>query len=424
MKKIIELLQQNPQVNDWRILENSTESYELFFIHDQLETVRKTDTCTCTVTVYVDHQDFRGNSTFTVYASDTPDDLAAKIQSACAKAALVCDRPYALPSEGTLKAKLPSNLEGRAMSEIAAEVGRAVLAAGHLPTGGINALEVFVKKTTVHVQNSRGIDKEQVRHSVAIEAIPTYNGEKESVELYEYYDLSTLDLADLSAKIKGRMQDVSARGVATRPTEGISCPVLLTAGELRNLFGTVAYDRGFYDAYAHTNLLSPGDLLQTDPQGDRITITMRDHVEGSPAGSYFDADGTALVPCTVIKDGKVVANFGGSRFAQYLGCEPTGELPICQVDGGATPEAALRAVPHLECVYMSGLQVDTYSDYIGGEVRLAYYFDGTRRVPITGISISAKLSHVLNHLRLSSETTVQGRYAGPAAALLEGFNIF
>ena len=73
---------------------------------------------------------------------------------------------------------------------------------------------------------------------------------------------------------------------------------------------------------------------------------------------------------------------------------------------------------------MSGLQVDTYSDYIGGEVRLAYYFDGTHRIPLTGISISAKLSHVLNHLRLSSETTVQGRYAGPAAALLEGFNIF
>ena len=67
---------------------------------------------------------------------------------------------------------------------------------------------------------------------------------------------------------------------------------------------------------------------------------------------------------------------------------------------------------------MSGLQVDVYNDNIDGEVSLAYYFDGEKRVPLTGISISGKLSEALNHLKLSEETTTSNDYFGPKKALL------
>ena len=73
---------------------------------------------------------------------------------------------------------------------------------------------------------------------------------------------------------------------------------------------------------------------------------------------------------------------------------------------------------------MSGLQVDFYNDYIGGEVRLAYYHDGSKTIPVTGISISGKLSEVLNHIRLSAETAVHNGYSGPRKALLSQMQIF
>ena len=79
--------------------------------------------------------------------------------------------------------------------------------------------------------------------------------------------------------------------------------------------------------------------------------------------------------------------------------------------------------PHLECASLSGLQLDLYNDYIGGEIRLAYYFDGEKRVPVTGISMSAKLSEVLSALRLSLETTVEGAYEGPAKLLMRGVSV-
>ena len=79
---------------------------------------------------------------------------------------------------------------------------------------------------------------------------------------------------------------------------------------------------------------------------------------------------------------------------------------------------------YLEVVSMSGLQVDFFSDYIGGEVRLAYYHDGDKAIPVTGVSISGKLSQVLNNIRFSSETTVQGGYVGPSKAALQDMQIF
>ncbi len=72
---------------------------------------------------------------------------------------------------------------------------------------------------------------------------------------------------------------------------------------------------------------------------------------------------------------------------------------------------------------MSGLQLDLYNDYIGGEIRLAYYFDGEKTTPITGITMSAKLSEVLSSLRLSEKTDVSGAYEGPVKALLRGVSV-
>ena len=73
---------------------------------------------------------------------------------------------------------------------------------------------------------------------------------------------------------------------------------------------------------------------------------------------------------------------------------------------------------------MSGLQVDFYADYIGGEIRLAYWHDGKKIVPVTGISFSGSAAEALNSIRLSNEITTQDRYTGPRKAILEGMKIY
>ena len=72
---------------------------------------------------------------------------------------------------------------------------------------------------------------------------------------------------------------------------------------------------------------------------------------------------------------------------------------------------------------MSGLQLDLYNDYIGGEIRLAYRHDGEKVTPVTGISMSAKLSDVLGSMRLSEKRDVSGSYEGPVRLLMKGVSV-
>ena len=151
---------------------------------------------------------------------------------------------------------------------------------------------------------------------------------------------------------------------------------------------------------------------------------MTGQVPGSVRSTSFDNDGLSLTSVRIVDGGKAAAYYGSNRFGQYLGESPTGELRCMMVDSGSASADTFTAGNYLEVVSMSGLQVDFYNDYIGGEVRLAYYHDGEKTVPITGVSISGKLSQVLDHIRLSSETTVHGGYSGPAKALLQDMTIF
>ena len=119
-----------------------------------------------------------------------------------------------------------------------------------------------------------------------------------------------------------------------------------------------------------------------------------------------------------------MAYFGDNQFGQYLGEQPTGNLRCLCAEAGSLSQEAFQQGKALEIISMSGLQVDFFSDYIGGEVRLAYYRDGDTMIPITGISISGSVSEVLNSIRFSSSLALQDSYLGPEKAILNNLKIF
>ena len=420
MKKVQALLEKNPNVNAWRITEKATASYELFFVHRKLETVRATDTVDTSVTVYVDHDGCKGDSTFPVYASMAEKDIAAKIDAAVERARLVSNQPYELPAGETARVELPTNMQDMAPKDLGAQIAQAVFAADTVEGGSINACEIFLYRDTVRVLNSRGVDKSQVTHRVMIEAIPTFTNGQDSVELYEDYRFTEFEPAKITAEIARRMQEVRDRFQAVKPQTPMTVNVVLRPQEISELMWELAGDAGYGTVYAHANLHQLGDDLQPTGDHDPLTVTLRAVTPGSERSAQFDDDGTALRDTRVIDRGVVKNRYGSSRFGQYLGVEtPSGNLRCMLVEGGTLTEADLVAQPYLECASLSGLQLDLYNDYIGGEIRLAYYFDGEKRTPVTGISMSAKLSDVLSSLRLSRATTVEGAYEGPEKLLMK-----
>ena len=423
MKNLKTILDNTSGISGYRISEKNVKSYELFFVHRSLETVRSTDTKATWVTVYVEHDGAVGDSNFPVFESMSDDDIREKIKTAAARAMLVSNQPYELPAGGELEAELPTNLDKYEPETLGRMIADAVFDADDVPGGSINALEIFIYRDEKHVVNSRGVDKKETVHRVMIEAIPTFTDEKQSVELYEDYRFTVFDKEKITAEIREKMKETADRYKAEKPGRELSINVVLRPFEIASLCGQLSYDCNYQSIYSHANLHKEGDDLQTG-DGDKINLTMRSVIEGSENSAFFDGDGASLTDKQIIKDGVICGSFGSVRFGQYLGVkEPSGSLGCIELGAGTLTDEETEKEPYLECASMSGIQIDLYNDYIGGEIRLAYLHENGKITPVTGISMSAKLSEVLSTLRLSEKTDVSRNYKGPVKLLMKGVSV-
>ena len=420
----IELLRADQRVSDHKINVHRKDGYELYFVKGKLETVRRASVRDMEVTVYVDHDEYRGESQFLIYASTTEEDLPRLIDEAVAKALLINNKHYTLPENEQGGYDVESNFRTYHIPDLAAAIAEAVFEANTIDNASLNSVEIFINEHYDIFFNSRGVHKEQRYFSAMLETIPTYNGERESVELYHQYNFSGFDRDTIVREVRDMLLAVKARYEAITPDFAIDCPVVLNKQEVSELMWNIAGDLNFAAVYSRSNLFKKGDEIQHHPTGDRIGITMAGAVEGNIRSRKFDADGLALIDTRVVEDGKAVNYYGSNRFGQYLGETPTGTLGCLCVDAGSVSAEDFARGPYLEIISMSGLQVDFYSDYIGGEVRLAYYHDGEKITPVTGISITGQLREVLGSIRLSSKTAVQNGYIGPEKALLSKMKIF
>lgn len=423
MIDVEKILKETETVDDYRVTSLETKSYELFFVHRKLETVRATDTVTTDVTVYVRHDGKVGDSTFSLYQSMTEADVREKVIAAVNRAKLVFNEPFEIPKGGRKDTVLPSNMELSDVPGLASRIADAVFAADCYRDGSINATEIFVYQDTNSVKNSRGVDKTQVKIHVMIEAIPTWNEGGESVELYEDHRFTEFDSTAVTAEIDRRMREVRDRRTAVKPQTPLVCDVVLNPHEISELLREIVSNLDYSAVYSHSNLYKIGDDLQKDGSGDKLTVTMAGQLKGSVQSASFDDDGLDLGERTVIRDGVVESNFGSNRFACYLGLEPTGSLRCAKVAPGTLTVQELEKRTYLDCVSLSGLQVDLFNDYIGGEIRLAYYHDGGKKTPVTGISMSGRLSEVIASLRLLDSTVVSGSYEGPEKLLMKSISI-
>jgi len=421
MNTIIETLRNNTQVTDFKIETVNKESCELFYVKGRLETVRRTDTCDREVTVYVDHDGFKGDSQFFVYPSTTQAQLEEKISAAVEMAKVINNKFYELPEAEKAEYAVESNFSDYAPADLAAKVANAVFGAESVENASLNAVEVFINKYTETVVNSRGLEKTQVRYDAMVEAIPTYNGAEQSVELYEQYNFSSFDEAVISGEIARKMAEVKARCEAVTPEVKPVCNVVLNSFELMGLFMRIAFNLNYSAVYSKSILFSKGDKIQKSPEGDLIGISMAGEVKGSPRSTKFDADGLSLGSVRIVENGEVKNYFGSNRFGQYLGETPTGDMHCICVDAGSVENIE---GPYFEVLQTSGMQFDFHNDYIGGEVRLAYYHDGEKVIPVTGVAVSGKLSQVLDHIRFTKDTTVSNSYSGPSKAVLSNMTIF
>lgn len=414
MIMIEKLLREYPGVNDYRIVTRERTSYEVFFVHEKLETVRATDLKTAQVTVYVKHDGKLGDSVFDLYDSMDEETALKCIEKAVNRAKLVFNEPYELPEGGAECCELPSNLTEKDAAELARSVAEAVFAGNPYEDGSINATEIFLYNDRVSVTNSKGVNKTEIKHTLQIEAIPTWNEEKTSVELYENVKYMDLDPNEIREEIGRKMREVRDRQLAVKPETPLVCNATLNGGDTGRLLAGLCGQLNYSNVYSHANLFKIGDDLQAEGTGDKLTISLVGVLPGAADSAAFDADGLKLEKALLIENGVVQGYHGSYRYAQYLGeKKATGQMDCVEVNPGTLTADEMESMPYLEIISMSGLQVDLYNNYLGGEIRLAYLHENGEVRPVTGITMSADLKEVLRDIRLSDKTVVRGNYKGP-----------
>ena len=115
---------------------------------------------------------------------------------------------------------------------------------------------------------------------------------------------------------------------------------------------------------------------------------------------------------------------GSNKFGYYMNAlRPTGAYKNIEVKKGSMSYSDMTKEPYIYCVCFSSPQLDEYSGYYGGEIRLGYYFDGQNVIPVTGFSISGNLNEDRANFKLSTELETRNTYRGPKYVLIENMTI-
>ena len=419
MEKLIKVLK-NSAINDYRILETNSQSSELFYVGKKLETNRGTNLRNVEVTIYVDQDNKRGSASFVYNSFLSEEELAKLIDEKIYAAKFALNQFYEIPSKSEEKpGKNPSNFENRELSDVALDIAEAVFKADHYEAGFLSATEIFVTKKNRHLINSRGVDVSDVTYEGYVELIPAWEKGGEETETYNILTFSNLDKEQITKDVEELLLLTKARMDAIPLPSKDPINIIIEDEGVPRTISFFVSDLSYQSEFLHMSRSKVGESI-----GANLTIDLLPSYAGASASRGFDNDGIVLKPVSLVKDGVPQTRHGSNQFGYYLNEKhPTGILPIVKVTCGDKTLEDNKKEPYLRCVKFSSFQLEDNSGYFGGEVRLGFYFDGEKEIPVTGFSISGSLLELKGNIICSKENIVTSRYVGPKYLFIKGMQV-
>lgn len=416
MKKYIDLLD-SANLFGWKILEIKKKSTELYYILDKLETNRSVDELLYSVTIYVKENNKVGASSFDIYPYMDNEEIMRKIEDNKINALNALNDYYELPKYEHLHHRdITSNLNDKPL-KVLEKVKNAIFSVKS--EAYLSATEFFLSEIDERLINSNGVDVKQKSFRLNIELIPTYK----DVEIYKMMELENYDLNKIKKDIKELLNLAIDRYNAKELEEKENIAIILENDEVAQLLSFFSDDLTYGAKYQHININEINDSVQNECIGDKLNIKMAPHVDGCINSRDFDLDGVILKEISLIEDGIAKNMYGSYRFGFYLKENPTGILPIMVVGEGSKDFKDFKKEKYIRCSRFSNMQLDSNTGFFGGEVRLGFYFDGKKEIPVTGFSISGNINELKKELYLSKELVNLPNYYGPKYILIKGMKI-
>jgi len=435
-----------PKVADWRLIGTEISRGERYFIKTGTELSRTVEETRYSLTVYVDAEvsgkKVRGDATVTIQPSHGEAEIEAKILQAVFAASKSKNAWFDLPGPSAPKVVLPASgfdgLDGQdrmksvrdALYAPEAEIAAAAAAAEPNATAGllrVNALEIFLSREDKVFSNSKGQEFRTSAWRGYSEFVVEADSRKGMVELFDDIEFSDPDAGRLSEATRSRLVQVRDRALAASMGALKDLPVILSGREAEEVFAWFFGNSTTSAIFTKSSSFVQGANVQqaegSEKVEDPLDLWAEPFIQGLPASSAFDADGFPLERCAVIEGGYLKTLVGAIRYADWLGVERKGSFPLFSVSPGSMSMADMLAKPHLAPVMFSDFRLDSVTGDFGAEIRLAYWFDGKKRVPVTGGSISGSVSELRSTMRRSSERALASRSLCPKALLLKSVSI-
>lgn len=423
MEKILSALK-NSGAELYQITEKKEESAELFFIRRSLDMQRRKEVHQASVTVYREFYEGEkhlcGSAAVQVQDSFTEEQMAQMFRDALYAAGFVKNPYYELyhgcgePSAEVLeKAK---RLSDKSLSDAAGCFADALFAEDTQSDVFLNSAEIFAVKTTCRIMNSNGVDVSYCKGRVWGEFVAQCTAGQD-VETYEDFSYEDMDTEALRKKVRDTLEMTRARAQAVTAPPAGEYRVILSGSYVKEILSYYVQRSGMHMVYPKYSTYQPGcDVQGESADKDRINLTLKATVP-------YSSEGIPMRDRELVRDGKLQILHGGSRFAYYLKQEPTGDYHSFYAPAGHVPMDEMRNEPYLEVVNFSDFQMDSFSGHFGGEIRLAFLYDGQKRIPVTGGSINGSILEAQKSLVFSKETQVDKDFEGPAAVCLARVNV-
>lgn len=405
-------------IDGFRIIENKIESSELFFVRKEMDMNRVKSVHDFRVTLYKDFEEdgekYRGSSTVKVHPTMDDDDIKKVILDALFSAGFVKNKYYPLHK--------PSNAAGPAIwKDSEADMAKwlpiltdAIFKQDVYEEGCINSAELFLNNVYTRIINSEGVDVSYKNFKGELEYITNWNGALEEIELMGFMGFGDCTPEILSEKIDETLKLSRDRAIAQKTPHLKRHMVLLTGEPVKEFFNYYYTQSSAKSVYDGISTLKLGQSVQgEDVSGDRINMKLDPFTKDSAASRPYDDDGMALQSAEIIKDGVLKRYFGSAQNSYYLNVEPTGVIENIVVGGGSKSVESMKDEPYLELAAFSHFQMNPMTGDFAGEIRLGWYFDGEKRIPVTGGSISGNAEDVHKSMYLSKELQQDNNFIGP-----------
>ena len=424
IEKIESVLANFKDITGWKIVENHIKSRELFFVKKELDMSRAKEVQKYKVTVYKDFTEdgikYKGSSEVAVHPTMDEAEIESVIKGAAFSAGYVKSKYYPLvkgrPSAGKTKdVSLPELKQIDEMSE-------AVYKNDVNSDGWINSCELFLNNDYTRIVNSEGVDVSYTGSDGLLELVVDWKGLKEEVELFKYVNFAG-DAKDILSENVRELLDLAKNKAVAKPTPSLrKSTVLLTRESVPTFFKYYFAQSGARGVYDNISQFKVGETVQGENvQGDYVNMVLDPCLKNSSDSRPYDNDGIELKPVLIIENGILKRYWGDAMHSYYLNIEPTGSIKNIVVKGGSKSIDDMKKEPYLELLAFSDFQMDEFTGYFAGEIRFGWYFDGNKKIPVTGGSISGSIQDVQKNMFLSKETSQQNNFYGPKTIQL--FNV-